>query len=301
MRHAVAVAQHAGRANPALDRAALLFDAFAGHLPHLAGAVAGILEFLDQAGGVVGARDRIDDRFGKRKVLDPLRRPVRANIGGGDAPHLFRVAPKEVHVEPPAEAVLDPLFETVLVPVRAHPPLDVAEDDPRAFVDPDIGQGIENLERVIVVLPAVVDPALARNGDEFVAKHLAPHLLDFANLGEEAVAADIEAIALVRLGPGDPAHQVARFEHHRAIIVRTALQLVCGGQPAGPPPITTTCFLSCFSAIISMTSPVADACKGNKTPRRTTGCKPRGSGVRPRNGWNRSAAPICTGVGEREP
>ena len=31
-----------------------------------------------------------------------------------------------------------------------------------------------------------------------------------------------------------------------------------------------------------MTSPVADACKGNKTPRRTTGCKPRGSGVRPR-------------------
>ena len=52
--------------------------------------------------------------------------------------------------------------------------------------------------------------------DELVAEDLVPEVLDRLDLGEEAVAADVEAESLVLRGAGDAADDVVGFEHgHR--------------------------------------------------------------------------------------
>ena len=56
-------------------------------------------------------------------------------------------------------------------------------------------------------LAVVVDPAQPRAGDELVAQDLAPEGVDLAALGEEPVAADVEPVSLVLVGPADAADQ----------------------------------------------------------------------------------------------
>ena len=56
-----------------------------------------------------------------------------------------------------------------------------------------------------------------------------PHALTSAALGEEAVPADVEAIALVLVGPADASdHPRVRLEDHAGLAVLG--QLICGGQ-----------------------------------------------------------------------
>ena len=79
-------------------------------------------------------------------------------------------------------------------------------------------------------LAVVVDPAHPRAGDELVAQDLAPDRVDLVALGEEPVAADVEAIPLVLVGPADPADQPGvGFEHHAGAAVLA--QLVGSRQP----------------------------------------------------------------------
>ena len=67
---------------------------------------------------------------------------------------------------------------------------------------------------------------------KLVAQDLAPEGVDLAALGEEAVAADVEAIPLVLVGPADAADQpgIGLEDDARSAVLR---QLVGGGQPAG--------------------------------------------------------------------
>ncbi len=79
-------------------------------------------------------------------------------------------------------------------------------------------------------LAVVVDPAHPRAGDELVAQDLAPDLVDLVALGEEAVAADVEPIALVLVGPADAADQLGvGFEDDAGVAVLG--QLIGGRQP----------------------------------------------------------------------
>src|SRR5205823_13846221 len=78
-------------------------------------------------------------------------------------------------------------------------------------------------------LAVVVDAAEPRPGQELLAQDLAPEPVDLVALGEEAVPADIEPIALVLVGPADaPDHPGIGFEDDAGLAVLA--QLVRGGQ-----------------------------------------------------------------------
>ena len=90
--------------------AAELLDVVGHRLPHLAGAVAGVVELRDQARDLVVLvpEERGPGGAEEREVLDPLGGPVGADLGRGHAPDLLRVGLEELVEEPAAEAVRRP-------------------------------------------------------------------------------------------------------------------------------------------------------------------------------------------------
>src|SRR5205807_713243 len=76
---------------------------------------------------------------------------------------------------------------------RPKPGLEVAGQDSRRSDRAELRQGIDGLERVVEELAVIVDPAHPRPGEELVAEDLAPEAVDLVALGEEAVAADVQA------------------------------------------------------------------------------------------------------------
>ena len=213
--------------------APLVLDLLGHHLPHLAGAETRVLEFLDQGRGVVRARERVPDRLEQRQVLDPLRRPVRPNLGAGHAPDLLRVGLEEMAEQAIAEAVHHPVFEGLFLLVGEYLPLQVGAHDPEGLDRPQIGERVHRLERIVEELAPEEDAAQPRPGDEFGTADLVPDLLHFLDLGEEAVPADVETESVVALGPGDPAHQLVCLEHHRAVGLAQPLQFVGTRQARG--------------------------------------------------------------------
>ena len=86
------------------------------------------------------------------------------------------------------------------------------------------------LERVVVVLALVVDAAHPRPQHEvFVGQDLVPEGLDLLHLGEEAVAADVEAPAVAFDGAADAADDGVGLEDRRRDAV-AGDQLVRGRQ-----------------------------------------------------------------------
>ena len=79
--------------------------------------------------------------------------------------------------------------------------------------DAEPAERVGRLQRIVEELAVVVDAREARHRDELVAEDLVPELFDGRDLGEEAVAADVEAIALVLRGARDAADDVVGFEH----------------------------------------------------------------------------------------
>ena len=75
---------------------------------------------------------------------------------------------------------------------------------------------VHRLERIVEELAAVVDPREPRTPQQLGAQHRAPELLDGSDFGEEAVAADVEAEALVFDRAGEAADLVVLFEDERA-------------------------------------------------------------------------------------
>ena len=199
--------------------AAELLDAGGHGLPHLARAVARVLELVDQRldlvalvaeeGGLGGAEEA--------QALDALGGPLGAHLGGGDAPHLLGVALEEVGVEALAEAVGDPGLEVVLAALGLdrgpHVAQRAAHELDRAELLDDVGA----LERVVEVAPAPVDARHARAHEELVAHDLEPEVVDLLALGEEAVPAEVEAVALgVDDGLGQAADLLVGFQHDHA-------------------------------------------------------------------------------------
>ena len=214
------------------DLAAELLDAGGHRLPHLARAVAGVLELVDQRldlvalvaeeGGLGGAEEA--------QALDALGGPLGAHLGGGDAPDLLRVALEEVGVEALAEAVGDPGLEVVLAALGLHRGPHVAQRAAHELDRAELLDDVGALERVVEVAPAPVDARHARAHEELVAHDLEPEVVDLFALGEEAVPAEVEAVALgVDDGLGQAADLLVGLQHDDA--PAGLGQLVARGQP----------------------------------------------------------------------
>ncbi len=95
---------------------------------------------------------------------------------------------------------------------------------------PEVAQRVGRLERVVVELAAVVDAAHPRAHQEvLVGQDLVPERLDLGHLGEEPVAADVEAPALALGGTADATdHGVALDDGDRHVALH---QLERGGEP----------------------------------------------------------------------
>ena len=149
----------------------------------------------------------------ERQALDPLRGPLGADLGGRHAPHLLGVGHEEVLVEPLAEAVGDPLLEVVLAALGLDRGPQVGEQAARELDRAELLDHVLAVERVVEELAAPVDPRHARPAQELLLHHLVPEVVDLLGLGEEAVAAEIEAVAVANLGLRDASDLILRLEH----------------------------------------------------------------------------------------
>ena len=61
-----------------------------------------------------------------------------------------------------------------------------------------------------------------------------PHRLDFADLGEKAVAADVEAVSFVAFGARDTTNKIAGLKDHHLVFGRHFEKLISGGQTCRP-------------------------------------------------------------------
>jgi hypothetical protein len=148
----------------------------------------------------------------EREALDALGRPLGAQLGRGDAPDLLGVGLEEVLVEPLAEAVRHPLLEVLLLALGLHGRPEVGEAGAHELERAELLDHVHALERVGQELPVPVDARHARALEELLAHDLVPQVVDFLGLGEEAVAAEIEAVPVAHLGLGDAADLVLGFE-----------------------------------------------------------------------------------------
>src|SRR5439155_24038081 len=89
-----------------------LLHAYGEGLPHLPWAEPRVPELLDQRRHVLATypQDR-EHRLAEREVLDPLRRPERADLRAGNAPELLGVGAEERVVQTPPEARRHPFLE----------------------------------------------------------------------------------------------------------------------------------------------------------------------------------------------
>ena len=199
-------------------------------LPHHAGALARILEALDQrlhhrSAGRIGtaarlqrARQRVHDGDAQIEALDALRRPVGGNLVARHAPHLFGVGLEEHAEQPLAELVAHPVVEALRLRDRRHLGPRVGQHAGGAGEDAEIGERLERLERIGIEFPVVVDAREARPLDEIVGQDLAPQVDHLLRLGKEAMAADVEGEALVAHRAADPADidRILLQHQHRA-------------------------------------------------------------------------------------
>ncbi len=217
-----------GRVEPHL--AALLADVGGHLLPHLPGPEPGVVELRDQRLDLVAlvAEERGLGGGEERQALDPLGGPLGADLVRRDAPQLLGVGLEEVLVEPLAEAVGDPGLERVLATLGLGRRPHVGDQAARQLHRAELLDHVHALQRILEELVVPVDPALARALEELLLHDLVPEVVDLLDLGEEAVAAEIEAVAVPDLGARDAADEFSGLEHdHRLALLD---QLVAGGQ-----------------------------------------------------------------------
>ena len=166
-------------------------------LPHHAGAVLGVLELLDERGDLRLAalgEDGIEDRLAQVEVLDPLGGPVGRHVGYRHTPHLLGVGLEEGAVEAPAEALHEPVLVVGLVLGGTDARPQVGEDDEDPLPERDVAQHVQRPQRVVEVLALVVDAAHPGAEEKVpLGQDLVPERFDLVHLGEEAVAAEVEA------------------------------------------------------------------------------------------------------------
>jgi hypothetical protein len=223
-RHAASV-QVNGEAAP-LDPAREL-------LPELARTKPRVLELLDQGGGVAAAKaQRPQQGLHEAEVLDPLRRPLRLDLGARDAPDLLGVGLEEVRVDAPAEPAHDPVLEAArLRGAETVAGAKVGDGAAGRLRHPQAAKDVGGLERVVEEVAAVVDPREAAANEQLVPQDLLPEPLDLRELGVEAVSAQVEAIPLELDGLGDASDRAVGLQHRPGAVAEG--QDVGGGEPGG--------------------------------------------------------------------
>jgi hypothetical protein len=125
------------------------------------------------------------------------------------------------------------LFEGLHGLVREDAPAGIREHAHGAAEDAQIEEGFERAQWVRVELAAVIDARHARADDEIIRQEFVPEIDDFARLREEAVAANVEAIAFMDDGAADAADilRVLLGDENAHVLLG---EKIAGGQASWP-------------------------------------------------------------------
>lgn len=187
-----------------------------------------------------GVEDCVDAGVPERHVLNALCRPVSLQLARWNAPDLLVVGLEEVIKETLAESIGDPVLQALFWAVPSEqlgnadlrPRPKVGNNAAHRFDNAEVLQRIGGLERVIEVFPVVEDAAHSRTHEKFlVGQNFVPKVLDWLNLGEEAMTTEVEAPAISFDGSGDAADGVGRFKDGaRSACLR---EFECSGETGG--------------------------------------------------------------------
>jgi hypothetical protein len=213
--------------------------------PHHAGALARILEALDQRlnDGFSRPRfacrehrflQRIHDCYAEIEPLDTLRRPVGGNFVARHAPHFFGVSLEKDREQFLSELVAHPFVEIASVFDRVC--LGVAERQHagRAGEEPEIAQRLECAQWVRIIFSAVVDAREARPLDEIVGQNLLPEIDHFLRLRKETMPANVKHEAVVFDRAADAAHIDRILLDHGDREIGIPGEAIGGGQAGRP-------------------------------------------------------------------
>ncbi len=217
-----------------------------------------------------GPLERVQQGLGDRQALDPLGAPFGTDPGAGKPPDLLRVGLEKGVIQLAAEPIDEELLQARGVADGKEHAAGVAQTDLQDAQPSELAQGVPTeTDGVVEELALVVNPRVAgakqhhavgfvgvgpvkvgsvgvgfaRLRPALVAAHrrwavgrlqrhaFKPPLHHAVRLGEEAVAADVDAVALVVDGPRQPAHVGALFQDDRLDV--GALEEFVGGRQPG--------------------------------------------------------------------
>ena len=203
------------------ERGAAALNGLGQLLPHLAGTVQRIAKAIDQGlddrAVPLAESKRTLNQYAHREVLDPLGRPVGADLTARDTPDFLGVAAKEGLVQPPPEGVDHPVLEAANFALRPNASRHVAQHAGGRLEQAELAQRVPGLERIFEKAASIIDAREPFALEHPVAQDVAPELFDLGVLGKEAVTADVEAKSLVADGAGDAADvlRILFDDHHR--------------------------------------------------------------------------------------
>ncbi len=213
-----------------------------------------------------GGSEEVLERLADREPLDPLSAPLGTDLRTRLAPHLFRVGLEKQDVQLAAESTDEKLFQVFRMLGAEEGGPAVAEGDSRHAGQSQLGHRVDvQSQGVVEKLSQEVNSALApahehdvigcggigtsllgrhatgaslvgdrRVGGEPLQGHaLQPPIHHAIGFGEEAVAAEVDAVSLVVDGPREPSHRVAHFQHDRSDA--GPLQQLVGRRQSGRP------------------------------------------------------------------
>src|SRR5438094_7850049 len=171
------------------------------------------MKFVDQRFRLIEPEQSIEDRRQEGKSLNALGSPFSLDTIAGDTPDFFRIGLEECFIEAPTEAVDHPLLKSLFFWVRSPLPLQIAQQDSEAFFQAQIGNGVKQIQRVLIKTFAVVNAREPGNTSKILPKHAFPELLNLRNFRIEAMTSDVETIPLKYFRASNAADLVAFFQH----------------------------------------------------------------------------------------
>ena len=132
------------------------------------------------------------------------------------SPHLLRIAFKECSKQPPAETIRHPRFQVIFRKRRRQTRPRKAGETPEGFDWAESHERVQGLQRILEEFPAIVNARKPGANQQIVAEYFLPDFLDLGQFGEEPVAANVKAVAVVFDGAREAPNHGVLFQYDAA-------------------------------------------------------------------------------------
>src|SRR5438094_9329509 len=162
------------------------------------------MKFVDQRFRLIEPEQSIEDRRQEGKSLNALGSPFSLDTIAGDTPDFFRIGLEECFIEAPTEAVDHPLLKSLFFWVRSPLPLQIAQQDSEAFFQSQIGNGVKQIQRVLIKTLPIVNAREPGDTSKILPKHPFPELLNLRNFLINPITPNSKTLPLKNFSPTMP-------------------------------------------------------------------------------------------------